>query len=420
MGFRDLLSKAVKVATPTSCIHGILEASVNCGNQPLMFENIIEAPGHRAALNLLERSLLCDSLNVDASELMDIMLEAMLNPDEPKVVEDSRALEFEMDVDLERLPIPWHHPEDAGRYMSASIIIAQYEGVRNVSYHRQLIIGKNKLAARLVPRHLRTMLDKAKAKGEEIPIAIVNAPGPLVLLAAAMSFDHDLDELTVASALHRRLNGESLPVVILDNGIMAPADAEYIMQARLTTELAEEGPYVDITGTVDTIRLEPVIEVDSIHHAKNPVMHVLIPGFAEHRNMMGLPRAPAIKDAVNKVTECVDVFLSEGGCGWLAAVVAIEPKSENDAIMAINAAFTGHPSMKQVTIVNSDIDVSNPVKVEWAMMTRWQPDKDTVILSDQKGSSLDPSRNSDGTTAKVGFDATLPLGSTDDEYLSVL
>ena len=179
-------------------------------------------------------------------------------------------------------------------------------------------------------------------------------------------------------------------------------------------------PYVDITGTVDGVRSEPVIVVDSIHHAKNPIMHVLIPGFAEHRNIMGLPRAPAIKDAVNQVTECVDVFLSEGGCGWLSAVVAIEPSSEGDAVRAIRAAFDGHPSMKQVTIVNSDIDVTDPVNVEWAMMTRWQPDRDTVTLSNQKGSSLDPSRNEDGRTAKIGFDATLPLGSTDKEYLSVL
>jgi len=420
MGFRDLLAKAVTVDRPTSCIHGILRASQEYGNQPLVFDDIIEAPGHRAALNLLERSLLCESYNIEPSELIDIMLESMLEVEEPLTVKSSRALECEMEVVLENLPIPWHHPEDAGRYMSASIIIAQYEGVRNVSFHRQLIIGKDRLAARLVPRHLRTMLDKARINGDEIPIAIVNAPDASVLLAAAMSFNHDLDELTVASALHRRLNGEPLPVVILDNGIMAPADAEYIMQARLTAEDADEGPYVDITGTVDGVRSEPVIVVDSIHHAKNPIMHVLIPGFAEHRNIMGLPRAPAIKDAVNQVTECVDVFLSEGGCGWLSAVVAIEPSSEGDAVRAIRAAFDGHPSMKQVTIVNSDIDVTDPVNVEWAMMTRWQPDRDTVILSNQKGSSLDPSRNEDGRTAKIGFDATLPLGSTDKEYLSVL
>ena len=75
---------------------------------------------------------------------------------------------------------------------------------------------------------------------------------------------------------------------------------------------------------------------------------------------------------------------------------------------AIHAALDGHRSMKQVTIVDTDIDCSNPVRVEWALMTRWQPDKDTVILSKQKGSSLDPSRDENGLTSKIGIDATLP------------
>ena len=72
-----------------------------------------------------------------------------------------------------------------------------------------------------------------------------------------------------------------------------------------------------------------------------------------------------------------------------------------------------------VTIVDKDIDVSDPVRVEWALMTRWQPDKDTIILSGQKGSSLDPSRNADGTTAKIGYDATLSPEIDRDPYTSV-
>jgi UbiD family decarboxylase len=79
----------------------------------------------------------------------------------------------------------------------------------------------------------------------------------------------------------------------------------------------------------------------------------------------------------------------------------------DDGRKSIAAALNGHRSMKSVTIVDKDIDVSNPVRVEWALMTRWQPDQDTIILSGQKGSSLDPSRNEDGTTSKIGYDATL-------------
>ena len=88
----------------------------------------------------------------------------------------------------------------------------------------------------------------------------------------------------------------------------------------------------------------------------------------------------------------------------------INPKIEGDGIRAIHAALDGHKSMKQVIVVDRDIDIADPARVEWALMTRWQPDKDTIILSDQKGSSLDPSRSSDGTTSKIGMDATIDPG----------
>ena len=112
--------------------------------------------------------------------------------------------------------------------------------------------------------------------------------------------------------------------------------------------------------------------------------------------------------------------MTSGGSGWLAAVVQIAPQSSEDAKNAIMAAFSGHPSMKAVTIVDTDINPADPVRVEWALMTRWQPDKDTVILSNQRGSSLDPTRTDDGLTSKIGYDATIPFGSDKKPYTSVL
>ena len=134
---------------------------------------------------------------------------------------------------------------------------------------------------------------------------------------------------------------------------------------------------------------------------------------------MGLPRAPTIKEAVNKVVNCTDVHMTEGGCGWLGAVLKIKKQHADDGIKAIHAAFDGHKSMKIVTVVDEDIDIADPVRVEWAMMTRWQPDKDTVILSNQRGSSLDPSRYSDGKTSKIGYDATIDSAADPSGFMSV-
>ncbi|MDP6326366.1 MAG: UbiD family decarboxylase [Candidatus Thalassarchaeaceae archaeon] len=419
MAFRDHLGGAYNPTNAVSCLHGLFDLSTEMKHL-MIVSDIIETPGHKAALNVLSRQQLCNVFNVEPGELIDILGWAMENPQNPHYSDIGPVLEqtFEC-VDLNKIPIPHHYREDRGRYMSASIVIAEYNGIRNVSFHRQFVRDENHVVARLVPRHLRTMVNQARENGETIPIVIANGCDPVVLLAAAMSFENHIDELTVASALHERFYGQPLPLVTLSNGIPAPANAEYVMTAEITLEDDLEGPYVDITGTVDDERREPVIKIHEIHHRTNPIYHALIPAQAEHKALMGLPRAPTIKSAVSAVTNCHDVYLSDGGCGWLSAVVSITPNSSDDGRKAINAALNGHKSMKSVTIVNQDIDVSDPVRVEWALMTRWQPDKDTVILSGQKGSSLDPSRNKDGTTSKIGYDATLNPNIDPGPYTSV-
>ncbi len=422
MAFRDHLAAAEIISQPISLIHGMWEYSKNNNHPLLVFDNIVETPRQRAAVNLLTRERLCAAIGISPEQYIDTLAWAMDNPSTPVIVEQSDASCFENrqdKVDLLKLPIPHHWPQDRGRYSSASVIIAQYNGVRNMSFHRQFIRDPNHTVVRLVPRHLRTMMSTARSNGECVDIAVVNAPDPVVLLAAAMSFDENIDELTIAAALHEKLYDSPLKVTSMPNGVQVPAESEYVFWGKITLDNDDEGPYVDITGTVDDVRQEPVIEIDGIVHRNNPIFHALIPGEAEHKTLMGLPRSPTIKDAVSKVCECVDVHMTEGGCGWLAAVVKIRKKHADDGIKAIEAALAGHRSMKMVTIVDEDIDITNPVRVEWAMVTRWQPDRDTVILSNQKGSSLDPSRNPDGTTSKVGFDATIAFDVDKSGFMSV-
>ncbi len=423
MGFRDLVEGSRVVGNPVSVNFEMREESVSSGNEPLLFTDIIEAQGHNVAMNILTRHRLCEAFEVEPGELIDILSWAMENPAEPILVEQSASPVFENtmhETDLLSLPIPWHYQEDGGRYQSASIIIAQYGGLRNTSFHRQLVKSHDSTCVRLVPRHLRTMVNEAQENKDEVPIAVVNGPDPVVLLAAAMSFDEPLDELRVAAALHERLYGTQLELVELANGVVVPANVEYAMEARITTSSGEEGPYVDITGTVDEIRLEPVIEYDAIHHRNEAIFHALIPAGVEHMTLMGMPRAPTIKTAVSEVVTCTDVFLTDGGSGSLSSVVQIIPEEIGDGMKAIRAALDGHKSMKQVIVVDKDIDVTNSSRVEWALMTRWQPDRDTLILSNQKGSSLDPSRSPDGTTSKIGMDATIEPGIDRSPFESVL
>ena len=422
MAFRDHLSHSESVSKEVSLIHEIWEMSSSQSHPNLLFESVKEVPGQRISVNMLTRDRLCEAIGIEPEIYIDTLAWAMRNPATPEIVSPQDAPVFDNmqdDVDLTSLPIPYHWPQDRGRYMSASVIIAEVNGQRNMSFHRQYLRDKSHLVVRLVPRHLRTMVDQAREQGHEVNIAIVNAPDPVVLLAGAMSFDEPIDELTIAAALHEKLYSKSLQLVELPNGIQVPADAEYAMWGRITLDDDDEGPYVDITGTVDDVRQEPVIEVDGVLHRNDPIFHALIPGEAEHKTLMGLPRSPTIKEAVAQVVDCIDVHMTEGGCGWLAAVVKIRKTSEDDGRKAIEAALAGHRSMKMVTIVDEDIDITNPVRVEWAMVTRWQPDRDTHIFSNQKGSSLDPSRYEDGLTSKVGFDATIHHSDNPEGYMSV-
>ena len=161
----------------------------------------------------------------------------------------------------------------------------------------------------------------------------------------------------------------------------------------------------------DVIREEPVFEVKKITHRKDAIWQALLPGALEHKILMGMPREPTIFNKVNEVgVKCQDVNINPGGCSWLHEIVQIDKKSEEDGKKAIFGAFTGHSSCKHVFIVDKDIDIYDPLSVEWAMATRFQGDINMIVKDKEPGSSLDPSAEP-GTkmTTKIGFDLTKPV-----------
>ena len=121
---------------------------------------------------------------------------------------------------------------------------------------------------------------------------------------------------------------------------------------------------------------------------------------------------------VSKVCECLDVRLTAGGSSWLHAVVKIRKRSKDDPKEALEAAFRGHPSLKQAVVVDEDIDIEDPNAVEWAIATRTQMDKDLTLKPGELGSSLDPSADQvSRKTCKVAVDATIPFGAKKDGFL---
>jgi UbiD family decarboxylase len=166
---------------------------------------------------------------------------------------------------------------------------------------------------------------------------------------------------------------------------------------------------------MDIVRPGPVVEIDCITHRHDPIYQALLPGKLEHKLLMGMPKEPTILAAVNQVCRCTNVAITPGGTSWLHAVVQIEKRGPDEGRAAIQAAFRGHGSLKHVVVVDADVNLYDPAEVEWAIATRFQADRDLVVLTDQPGSSLDPSgthrAGEKSLTAKMGLDATIPWGT---------
>ena len=145
---------------------------------------------------------------------------------------------------------------------------------------------------------------------------------------------------------------------------------------------------MDLTETQDIVRQQPVFEVKAITHRKDAIWHALLPGALEHKLLMGMPREPTIFREVNTMVDCLDVNVNPGGCSWLHAIVQIDKQNEDDGRKAIEAAFAGHRSCKHVFVVDKDIDIYNPLEVEWAMATRFQGDQRPDYQA--QGAGLEP------------------------------
>ena len=367
--------------------------------------------GGKAAGNIFStREKVAAALNIGKEDIVTHIMKAVEAPKPCQTVDSPEFKEAPREVDLMSLPIPQYFPEDGGRYITSGVIVTEFEGKKNVSFHRMMIMDRNHIAVRLVPRHLFTIYNMAKEQGKELNVSICVGARAEVLIAAATPLDFGQDELEVASAMCLMGHGKPLEVGRCDNGILVPSDTDFVLEGRITLKETKEGPFVDITGTYDFERQQPVIEIDRVWSRKDAMFHLLLPGGWEHYMLMGLPREPIIFKTVRQAVPRVkNVRLTEGGCCWLNGVVSIRKNKEGDGVNAIMAAFTGHPSMKQVIVVDDDIDIFDDRQVEWAVATRMQADR-ILRIPGAAGSSLDPSSHGK-TTWKVGYDATIPVGA---------
>ena len=421
MGFRSFLEALSKSGELTHIskdvsteyeIAGVIEA---LGEKPVFFGKVKESTIPVVAGLVSSKEIIARALNLKKEHLLHSLSSAIENPLPPQIVEKGECQEIvEREVDLTKLPIMRYTEKDGGKYITSAVsIVKDPELGRNMSFHRLMLLSKNRFVTRIVEeRGTDTALKKA---GGELDIAICIGNSTAVLLAAATSLPKGVDELGMANALELT---ELVKCQTVD--LEVPRNCEIVLEGRITKEKAAEGPFLDTTGTIDKIRQQPIIEIKCVTHREKPVYQTLLPGRHEHQFLMGMPREPTIFNEVNKVCKCRDVYITPGGCSWLHAVVQIKKQNPDDGKKAIQAAFEGHRSLKHCVIVDDDINIYDSNDVEWAVATRFQADKNAVILPNQRGSSLDPSgdltEGKKARTCKMGVDATVPFEKTDKSF----
>ncbi len=354
-------------------------------------------------------------LGIPVLGIIPALTRAIEHPSPPEVIANAPCQEVIIeDPDLDDLPILFHCEGDGGPYISSGVMVAAHPDYgQNLDFHRCMQFSKTEMAVRVVKtRNFDTFLQDLGA----VDVAICIGVAPNILVAAATSVAIGVNELEIANAL------EPLQVVRAHTSdLLIPAEAEFVIEGTITRDRRHaEGPFIDLTETQDVIRQEPVLEVKCITHRQDPIWHALLPGGMEHKLLMGMPREPTIFREVNQVATCLDVNINPGGCSWLHAIIKIRKEHEDDGRKAIQAAALGHRSCKHIFVVDEDINIYDPLSVEWAMATRFQADKDLVMLGRERGSSLDPSADPDTyQTCKVGFDLTAPLKTQGKNFAKV-
>ncbi len=338
-------------------------------------------------------------------EAYEKLLTALNNPLKPREA-DFWNYYREASYTLMDIPFIKYYREDGGPYLTSSIFIACIDDVCNASYHRVMRYNGYRATVRIVPRHLHKIYMEYSSRDMDTPVAIILGVHPVIEVACAMSPPYGVYELWVANRL---LNNELELVHTPLYNIPVPSTAMVVMEGLLLRETDWEGPFVDILRIPDRRRMQPVFKLERIYVStvyEKPYIHAIVPGLEEHLFLMGFPREALVWDSVRRVVPGVKaVRLTPGGGCWLHAVISIRKTSDGEPRNAIMAAFTGHPSLKHVVVVDDDIDVDDPVEIEWAIATRFQGSRDLVIIPRARGSTLDPSGD-DGIVDKVGIDAT--------------
>jgi 2,5-furandicarboxylate decarboxylase 1 len=387
------------------------------GGKAVLFEQVQGSPYPVLAGLYWNRGILARLFGVAETQLSfhlaDAVAQWQQRPLAPEVVATGPAQEVvEQKVDLRTLPISQVGLAEGGPYVTAAVVIAKDPdtGVRNASIMRLMLTGRDRMTCLMdIGRHLRDYYERVEARGKPLEVTINVGVDPAVHFASvvpASAAPIDTDELGIAS----QLLGKPLELVAAKNvEAEGVATAQFILEAEILPKIREpEGPAAEVTGYYAGRDDRWVARIVGITRRREPVWHTIIPGREVH-NAVGLMAEASIFRLVSRqVPGLRGVYLTYGGCGFYHAVVQLQKQIEGVQRNAILATLAAFPPLKQVTVVDEDVNIYDPQDVEWALATRFRPDRDIILVPEARGHELNPVTDK-GLVCKIGLDATAPF-----------
>ena len=397
---------------------------VDQSDKALLFHNVIgyAMPLVSGIIRSRERAII--SMGVKTYGEIELKLKQGIDhPIPPIMVNTSRAREVTMvgdEVDLYKLPIPMSSIYDGGPMITAGVVIAKDPELGfNSGIYRFIVKEKALTGIDIVtPNNMRLFADRAYRTGRPLPISISIGTHPLEIMASGYRAPLGIDEMHIAGGL-RGAPVELAPCQTIDVPFIA--DAEIVLEAEIlpTGWTWPEGRFGEFTRLMGGLHWNPLVKIKAISHRKDAVYYALHMPW-ENTWLAAPTRYAAIRQALRTAgVQVKDINVTLGGCAFWHAVISIK-KQAGEAKNAILAALSVM-DLKHVVIVDDDIDVFNPMDVEWAIATRVQGDKDVLIVTNARGKPLDPSLPPTPvgvvpTTAKVGIDATIGEGIPKERY----
>jgi UbiD family decarboxylase len=353
------------------------------------------------------RSRLAAAIRAKPEGIQRAYLRAMEKPIQAKVVSIGPVKETVLTgdrLDLYQLPQILHHQEDAGAYITAAISFAKdpASDTWNCAYNRLMIKGRDTTSIHLtLAKHLWEFQRAAEAQGKALPVAFAVGVHPAIALGCLAIGSIDEDERAVMGGLL----GEPLELVKCEtSALLVPAHAELIIEGEiLPHERTAEGPFGEFTGYSLGERQREVLKVRAVTHRRDAIFQDITVGHLDHLMLSTTPIEANLYRAVRAMVPTVKAVRVPAP---FTCYVSVEQRVSGQSKNAILAVLGADLYMKRVVVVDHDVDIFNDRQVNWAIATRCQPDRDILVVTNARGSDLDPSTKEDGNTAKWGVDAT--------------